>query len=385
MERHTMTARNTVAAASKIAIGGGLTGLMILVAVPSGASAQTTFNGFGGVQYDQGLNPSVAVTALSGPFSVEVHNGGNGAGPLWYRVGRISGSTISWSDSQQYDNFGLNPSVAAPGVEFSGGLASVVEVHNGGPSAGPLWYRTGTVSASTIDWSDSHQFDDFGFNPSVGAAGGTIVEVHNGGNGAGPLWYRTGTLSADGTLTWNESHEYDQGFNPSVSVRFCLGIVDSAAGQVTPECGIDVLEVHNGTDSPGQMWWRYGRVSSDGKTINWQPPQPYDTGWNPKIAWFTTPIGIGPNTATIAAGAIEVHNGQAGVGPLWYHTAPTNPLGAANNIPPVAFSPAVQFDVGNNPSIAIDTNGGCPSAVEVQNSATTSGPELYHAGTYTCP
>ena len=179
------------------------------------------FNGFGGVQYDQGLNPSVADTDL---LAVEVHNGGNGAGPLWYRVGVISGSTISWSDSHQYDNFGLNPSVATPSVGI-GGLDSVVEVHNGGNGAGPLWYRTGTVSASTIDWNDSHQFDDFGFNPSVGAAGGTIVEVHNGGNGAGPLWYRTGTLSStDGTITWNESHEYDaQGFNPSVSVRFCLG------------------------------------------------------------------------------------------------------------------------------------------------------------------
>ena len=155
---------------------------------------------------------------------------------------------------------------------------------------------------------------------------------------------------------------------------------------MTSECGVDVLEVHNGTDLPGQMWWRFGHVSTDGKTITWQPSQPYDTGWNPKIAWFTTPIQISIRTTTIAAGAIEVHNGQAGVGPLWYHTAPSNPLGEANNLPAVVFSPPCNSTSGTIRRLpSTTTTPDVRTQSKSHNSAASFGPELYHAGTYTCP
>ena len=125
--------RNEIA----IAIGASLLSLMILAAVPPSAQAQQ-FPGFGpSYQYDRGNNPSVAVN--SGTV-VEVHNGTGGAGPLWYRVGQVNGSTVAWNDSHQYDN-GYNPSVAMNSSAVNN--TAVVEVHNATGGAGPLWYRVG--------------------------------------------------------------------------------------------------------------------------------------------------------------------------------------------------------------------------------------------------
>jgi hypothetical protein len=77
-------------------------------------------------------------------------------GPLWYRVGRLSGSTIQWGDSAQYDNAGLKPAVAINGT-------NIVEVHNGGRGgptrAGPLWYRVGGTSDGFAPPQETEQLD----------------------------------------------------------------------------------------------------------------------------------------------------------------------------------------------------------------------------------
>jgi hypothetical protein len=138
-------------------------------------------------KYDNGgLNPTVVINNTG--TIVEVHNGGAGVGPLWYRVGQLSGSTIQWGDSAKYDNGGLKPAVAINDT-------NVVEVHNGGAGVGPLWYRVGQLSGLTIQWGDSAKYDNGGLNPGVGMNdNGTIIEVHNGGAGVGPLWYRVGRV-----------------------------------------------------------------------------------------------------------------------------------------------------------------------------------------------
>jgi hypothetical protein len=325
----------------------GLISLAIIAASPPGAQAQS-FNGFGAsFQYDRGLNPSVGV---SGATVVEVHNGTGGAGPLWYRVGTVNGSTVAWNDSHQYDN-GFNPSVAASGM-------TVVEVHNGGAGAGPLWYRVGQVNGSTINWNDSHQYDN-GNNPSVALDGGTVIEVHNGGAGAGPIWYRMGKLNGT-TITWTDSHQYDNGYNPSVGAQLCLNNDNSS-------CGVSVFEVHNGGAAAGPMWYRFGS-SSNGSTINWQNSVNYDEGWNPKVSF--------------SAGAflLEVHNGQEGTGPLWYHMGV---YVGPNQSPPIDLGPSMQYDNGNNPSVASDVNA--LVAIEVHNGGTEVGPAWYHRGTYQRP
>jgi hypothetical protein len=150
--------------------------LIILIANPVGAQ---TFSGFGqGYQIDpadsQGLNlnPSVAIyNAIIVEVDERPNPGPLASGSLFYRVGRIAGPPaaeqnslggvgggvftpppITWSDSKQFDDNGLNPSVALVG-------STVIEVHNGGPVlpySGPLYYRTGTLNGDFINWSEKN-------------------------------------------------------------------------------------------------------------------------------------------------------------------------------------------------------------------------------------
>ena len=144
---------------------------------------------------------------------VEVHNGSGAPGPLWYRVGQVQANkTIAWSNSKQFD-YGWNPSVA-----MSGG--NVVEAHNSSAAAGPLFYSVGQVqSTGTISWGASYQYD-VGWNPKVAlfADFNNILEVHNGGPGAGPMWYHWGNYSGPSTINFGPSIEYDSGENPSVAI-----------------------------------------------------------------------------------------------------------------------------------------------------------------------
>ena len=169
--------------------------------------------------------------------------------------------------------------------------STVVEVHNGQGGAGPLWYRSGHVTGLAIQWGSSQPYDT-GFNPSVAMAGSTVVEVHNGQDGAGTLWYHLGALTGGQQIQWGPSYPYDSGWNPKVA--FC--------------CGWGLLEVHNGQAGPGPLWYRQGMLTgfAAGSTIQWSNSLNYDTGYNPSVA-------------STYLNAVEVHNGQGGVGPLWYH------------------------------------------------------------------
>jgi len=75
---------------------------------------------------------------------------------LWSTPALYAGT---WGNSIQYDNYGLNPKAATDG-------ATVVEVHNGWNGAGPLWYRVGHFNDNyTIQWGNSAQYDNSGMNP----------------------------------------------------------------------------------------------------------------------------------------------------------------------------------------------------------------------------
>jgi len=173
--------------------------------------------------------------ALSAATSIEVHNGQRAAGPMWYRVGEVSGSTITWGNSYEYDS-GFNPTVALFGT-------TAVEVHNGQGAAGPMWYRVGQVKGSTINWGNSHEFDSYGFNPSVALYGSTVVEVHNGQATTGNLWHRVGQVSGK-LVNWGNSFEYDSGWNPKVAFN-----------------GLSVLEVHSGQGTAGPLWYHWGYLT----------------------------------------------------------------------------------------------------------------------------
>jgi hypothetical protein len=157
----------------------------------------------------------------------------------------VSGSTVSWGPSYNYDS-GFNPSVGIQACltnsNASCGL-TVVEVHNGGGSAGPFWYRLGNWSGSTseISWGDSYEYD-WGWNPKIFFfLGAYVMEVHNGSGSPGPMWYHYGTWNGGNTLDLGGSYEYDRGWNPSVAAEYGVAV-----------------EVHNGSGSAGPMWYHVG-------------------------------------------------------------------------------------------------------------------------------
>jgi hypothetical protein len=306
------------------------------------------FNGWGpSYQYDQGWNPNVAVSA--GLTVVEVHNGSGTAGPMWWKVGQISGNTIAWGPSYQYDS-GWNPNVAVSG-------STVVEVHNGSSVAGEMWYKVGQIqSNNTILWGHSWPYD-WGWNPNVAVSGSTVVEVHNGGGAAGPLWYHVGQITGS-TIAWGPSYEYaSYGFNPSIGINSCLNNNNSS-------CGINIIEVHNGSGVAGPMWYDVGFLSS-GSTIQWQKGIEYDWGWNPKVAF-----GDG-------AYLFEVHNGAGAAGPMWYHYGVFN---GPTQQPTIQWSNSVQYDWGFNPSVAFSQGG--IGAVEVHDGNGGAGPLWYHVASF---
>ena len=291
------------------------------------------------VNYDNGFNPKVA---YDGTTVVDVHNGTGGAGPLWYRVGQLNYpyTSIAFSNSHQYQAKGFNPSVALSGT-------TVVEVHNATAAPGSLMYRVGIVNTNkdTIQWGKAYKYDK-GFNPSIALSGTTAIEVHNAGGQSGPEWYRVGTVDlSTKTIAWSDSNQYDNGFNPSVAMYQFSGT-------------LAVLEVHNGGDGAGPLWYRNGIVS--GSTIAWQNSSEYVSyGNNPTIGFD-------------GGAFVEVHNGDAGgIVELWDDSGEW-----FNNS--LLWQESQNYDIGMNPSVALTSIGGY--AVEVHNGANGAGPLWYRIG-----
>jgi hypothetical protein len=285
--------------------------------------------------------------ALSGSTVVEVHNGGNGIVPLWYRVGQLGDPTIQWGNSLEYDAHGNNPSVALSG-------STVVEVHNGADGAGPLWYRVGLAnpSSKTIQWGNRFEYEASGFNPSVALSGSTVIEVHNAGAEVGPLWYRIGLVNLSSkTIQWGNNFEYDAngGFNPSVAVS-----------------GSTVVEVHNGGNGGiVPLWYRLGQLN--GSTIQWSGSFQYDNGFNPTVGYDGHRL-------------VEVHNGGfGGLFPLWYHLGHIN----GTRINWDSYNPG-EYDYGMNPSVAVGYADGFERVVDVHDGADGVGPLWYRTAYIEC-
>jgi len=265
--------------------------------------------------YDWGYNPSVA-GCLNSNIIVEVHNGQGGPGPMWYHVGSIQGDTpgsafIAWGPPKEYDQ-GWNPKVAL--LCYYSQL-TVVEVHNGWFSPGDrdpsmtMYYHVGVINddLQTITWGAAIPYD-IGWDPSVALAGSTVVEVHNNASGTpGSMWYHVGSLNSNSTISWGPPYAYDNGWEPKVAAVVSNGQDDLSQLGSTPL----IFEVHNGQGNFGPMWYHLGLVESSSK-INWGPPLEYDQGWNPSITWLEM-------SDEQFLGAVEVHNGQAGFGPMWSH------------------------------------------------------------------
>ena len=61
---------------------------------------------------------------------------------MWYDTANLSGGLITWDDTRDFDN-GFNPAVTLPTKSSVG-----VEVHNGTDGEGALWYRIFSVTCN---------------------------------------------------------------------------------------------------------------------------------------------------------------------------------------------------------------------------------------------
>jgi len=246
-------------------------------------------------QYDFGANPAVAdggvpnAGLIPDPAVVEVHQGQAGPGTMWWRVGTPAGNSINWGPSHPYD-YGSNPSIATGGYDNE----YVVEVHDGGWGVGPLWYKVGIIGHNqTIYWGHSWQYDSYGIDPMIAIYGDTVVEVNGTSTGAGALNYRVGTLSPEFlTVSWGPAQTYSSGANPAIAslgssefrevhqAGVGSGPLVTQTGTIAPTPNVidwspiyfydngarpritglgdpcsSYVEVHNGQDASGPLWY----------------------------------------------------------------------------------------------------------------------------------
>jgi hypothetical protein len=317
--------------------------LAILAACTPAAAFAQSFTWGPSIQYDDdGSAPAIAsvpeIDYETGEVPlVEIHQGASG-NTLLYHVAQIypQNFTISFGPAYEFDTNANAPAVAVNADQ------QVVEVHEGGSNIGTLWYRVGTINGLEISWSAPQQYDT-GYNPSISISGSIIVEVHNATNTRGPMMYKIGTISGS-SITWSADTEYDSlGWKPSVAITNCESWIACFG-----------LEVHNGLQGAGPLWYHSFTVNS-ATSATWQNSVQYDTGYNPRVQILES-IGF------------EVHDGTGSPGPLWYHTLLLSD-GTWN------FSAAAEYDSsGWNPAITYMTSG---APTEVHTVSDTAGALYY--------
>jgi 8-oxo-dGTP pyrophosphatase MutT (NUDIX family) len=228
--------------------------------------------------YDKGVRPSVAIN--NNGLVVEVHKSQGLKNTFWHRLGQVEGGTIKWRNNDTSTEYGagLEPSVAITDDEL------VVEVHQSiihDEGSGQLYYQVGRVKGDTIDWGESHYYDN-GVQPSVAITNdGLVVEVHTSQN-FNTLYYHVGRVKGDNTIDWGESHYYNDGVYPSVAIT---------------NDGL-VVEVHQ-SQSHNTLWYRgTGQVNSN--TID---------DWDDKKKSKNFGDGTTPRVACNGQLAVETHSG----------------------------------------------------------------------------
>jgi hypothetical protein len=184
------------------------------------------------INWDGGFHTSIAINDNGLIVGVHEINAHSGTG-LYYRVGQLRNPaggdyTIAWSSGTkgvQYDD-GINPHIAINNHN------QVVEVHEvsaggivGAISGGGDWllhYRRGTISEGKITFAESQRYDDGAQQPAVALLdSGLVLEVHSPGFGLGS---RTGELDASNStlirwypcLTSGEDDRYE---NPALATN----------------------------------------------------------------------------------------------------------------------------------------------------------------------
>ena len=237
---------------------------------------------FGG-KYDNGVTPTVAMNGKG--YAVEVHKSQNNQA-LWFRVGRTSGTSITWSKSAQiWDANNMIVPVYAknPSVTMNGNMATVVYTNLTGLLC--IAYISvaddGTKAKAAIGQLVDLGLDDdsrtinsvVGDNPSVVVTADerTIISYERNHK----LYYiRARKQSAE--TVWSKTEEmYDTGKNPTIAAN--------SSGMLI-EMHEDVV---NGDYRLYRKWGQLTKTASDTK-IQWLNPEggsgQYSTGTEPSVA-----------------------------------------------------------------------------------------------------
>jgi hypothetical protein len=204
-------------------------------------------------QYDNGWMPAVAAN-VSG-LLLEVHRSqSNGA--LWYHVGQVNGTTVTWGYSQRTGANGNLPSVA---MDSNG---TVIMVHTGFDNDN-LYYQVGKLDPKLgvnqpIKWLTDFGHWDRGRGGSSIAMNdnGVIVGVHQSHTGSMTLYYRVGRLAnpsgGDYRIQWLSGDygvRYANGSSPNIALNNNNQLIE--VHEVSP----DLLESISGGVNNGAIIW----------------------------------------------------------------------------------------------------------------------------------
>jgi hypothetical protein len=179
-------------------------------------------------KFDYGVGGSVAINANR--FFVEFHTSESAfSSDIWYRFGKIDGTSVSWGRSQYSGFSGYWPTVAISRE----GYILVVFSTKVNKSGSELQYRVGGMINPNEDvnqaivWRTGSLFWDRGFHASISMNdNGTIVGVHETHGSSKRLYYRVGTFinpaANDFNIAWSSGASgigYDDGWNPHISIN----------------------------------------------------------------------------------------------------------------------------------------------------------------------
>jgi Phosphatidylinositol-specific phospholipase C, X domain len=215
-------------------------------------------------EYDTGVQTSNALH--SSGLVLEFHKSQANSG-IWYRVGKLLGTTVKWGNTQAAGTNGYWPAVAIS----KEGYVIVVYSNSSYGWGSEQFYQVGTINPNgdenqSINWKRTGLNWDGGFHTSIAMNDkGVIVSVHESNSlSNNQLYYRVGHFrnpaGGDFTVAWdsgNLGNAYDVGINPHIAIN--------NANQV--------VQVHQ---VPGSALLHYRRGIVSGGKINFGESQRYD-------------------------------------------------------------------------------------------------------------
>lgn len=236
----------------------------------------------GAAQYDTGKTPMVA---MSKSVNLEVHESDKNDGELWYNGGVWTDNGIDWKTNSKYDG-GIWPSIAVNDAGI------VVEVHQH-PTEERIYYRSGTVSGTKINWAHDKGVELFnGTRPRVALNNRNLVVVsyYNGER----IVVKAGTASGSSISMTGSISSFDGGASPSIALT-------------DDNIAVLVWEVPNLTFGSvlNQATLSYSEIG--GVTDITVASQSFDTGRNLSVA-------------ASGSHAIQVHETDTG-SPLYFSTS----------------------------------------------------------------